>query len=218
MYRQIKNDPENVIELILKRQNAYNALASIKEKDEMFYEIRNSFNDAIENKKNNAETAADFIFLNKSGFNGVYRVNANGLFNVPSAHRKQISAITEQNILVAADLLNRTTILNGDFEAACETAQKGDFIFFDSPYYNTFDTYQKSGFSEEDHMRLAKLFKRLDGRGAYCVLTNSNEDFIKNLYAEYNQKVVDVKRMVNRNKNGRNGQEIIITNYWPPGC
>ena len=107
----------------------------------------------------------------------------------------------------------KTNLMTGDFEAACKDCKKGDFVFFDSPYFNTFDTYQKDGFSEADHKRLKALFDELTRKGVYCMLTNSNEQFIKRLYSNYYIKVVGVKRSINRDSSNRTGQEVIITNY-----
>ena len=111
------------------------------------------------------------------------------------------------------------TITDGDFEAACQTAQKGDFIFIDSPYAplnpTSFESYTKEGFDIESHKRLAKLFDELTDRGCFCMLTNHNTDFINGLYGEkgYKIDVVDVKRMINADASNRVGKEVIICNY-----
>ena len=94
-----------------------------------------------------------------------------------------------------------------------QTASLGDFVFFDSPYYNTFDTYQSNGFSEADHRRLANLFQRLTGKDVNCMLTNSNTDFILSLYKDFYIRTVQVKRLVNCDASKRTGEEIIVTNY-----
>lgn len=109
-------------------------------------------------------------------------------------------------------LLKKTQIMQGDFEKACRDAQKGDFVFFDSPYYDTFDAYQAGGFSKEDHYRLAKLFTKLSDKGVYCILANSETDFIKELYKDFYIDVVHVKRAINCDSNKRIGTEVIIYN------
>ncbi len=105
-----------------------------------------------------------------------------------------------------------------DFEEACKDCQKGDFIFFDSPYVPVSDTarfvnYTKESFKKEDYERLAQLYKKLDERGCYCMLTNNNVDWVHDLYASYRIEEVDVKRAINREGTKRKGKEIIITNY-----
>ena len=101
----------------------------------------------------------------------------------------------------------------GDFEANCDGVQAGDFVYFDSPYYDTFDTYQAGGFNEAEHRRLADLFRRFTDMGVYCMLSNSNTDFIKDLYSNYRIEIVDVKRMINADAANRVGTEVIIRNY-----
>lgn len=213
VYEQIKNNPDLVTDYLKILQDGYNTLADDKAKSAYYFEKRDAFNDFIKNNIFTAESASLFIFLNKAGFNGLYRVNASGLFNVPPAHRKKVSAYDAENITEVSKLLQKTKILQGDFEKACKGAKKGDLVFFDSPYYDTFDTYQAGGFSEEDHIRLSKLFKKLSDKGVYCILTNSETDFIKSLYKDYTVDVVPVKRMINCDGNKRTGTEVIITNF-----
>lgn len=143
----------------------------------------------------------------------MYRVNSKGFFNVPPAHRKSLNIYSQDNIKDVSKLLKKCTIVHGDFEAACKDAKKGDFVFFDSPYYNTFDAYQTGGFSKNEHKRLAKLFKKLTDKSVFCLLTNSNTDFIKTLYKDYTIEKISVKRMINSNGNNRTGIEVIVTNF-----
>ena len=213
VYEQIKTNPDGVIKRLKSLQNEYNKLTSDEDKCKYYFEKRELFNASIKNRRHTLISAALFIFLNKAGFNGLYRVNNNGEFNVPPAHRKQVNAFDESNIKAVSDSLKHTNILCGDFESACKGAKKGDLVFFDSPYYDTFDTYQAGGFSKEDHIRLAKLFKKLSDKGVYCILTNSNTDFIKELYKDYFIDVVKVKRMINSDADNREGEEVIITNF-----
>ena len=135
------------------------------------------------------------------------------MYNVPSAHRKSINIYDNDNIAAMSEVLQKTKIMCGDFAKACEDTKKGDFVFFDSPYYDTFDTYQAGGFSEADHVRLFELFKDLSDKGVYCMMTNSNCEFIKDLYKDFDINVVDVKRMINRDGKNRVGKEVIVTNY-----
>lgn len=181
--------------------------------EDNYYLVRNQYNECLMRKELSVKSAAKLVYLNKTGFNGLYRLNSKGLYNVPSAKKKKANLFDEENIKEVSNLLKSVSILSGDFEEACKKAREGDFVFFDSPYYNTFDTYQAGGFSEDDHKRLATLFKNLTEKGVKCMLTNSNEDFIKGLYKNYNIEVVNVKRLINSDATKRNGQEIIVTNY-----
>lgn len=213
MYSQIKSNLTSFINLIDRYQLQYNILSTTQEKANYYYNIRSLYNDNIKKNNMSIESAAQFIFLNKSGFNGLYRVNKKGEYNVPCAKRDKLNLYDPENIKKVSNLLSKATLLCVDFETACQDAKKDDFVFFDSPYFDTFDTYQSGGFSENDHIRLAALFRRLTDKGVKCMLTNSNTDFVKNLYADYEIDVVGVKRMVNRDSNNRVGQEIIVRNY-----
>lgn len=203
LYKQIK-DNLPILE---------DTLENINSPETDYYLIRDKFNECLSKNLETADSAAYLIYLNKHCFNGLYRVNRKGLFNVPYNHKYCPNFYDHDNLVDIHNRLQNTAITNGDFEEICKYAIKGDFIFFDSPYYNTFDTYQPGGFSEADHIRLANLFKKLTGRGVKCLLTNSNEDFIKNLYKDYNIMEVDVKRNINCDGNNRKGSEVIITNY-----
>ena len=213
MYKYIKLCPGEIVKNLFKYQTMYNDLQTNSEQTKFYLTMRDNFNSFVLNNTFNIESASLFIFLNKAGYNGLYRVNKNGLFNVPSAHRTKLNIYDANNIYAVSKLLQNCCINCGDFEDACRTVKPKDFVFFDSPYYDTFDTYQAGGFSEADHLRLAKLFQKLSENGVYCLLPNNNCDFIKNLYKDYNIEVVPVTRMVNCDKNNRVGSEVIITNF-----
>lgn len=213
VYMQIKEHPDLVIDNLNILQAGYNSLPDDASKSTYYFDKRTDFNGYISNDTFTVESAALFIFLNKAGFNGLYRVNSSGLFNVPPAHRKNVNVFNADNIIEVSHLLKKTKILQGDFESACKGVKKGDLVFFDSPYYDTFDTYQAGGFSEKDHIRLARLFKKLSDKGVFCILTNSETDFIKDLYRDYNIDIVNVKRTINCDGNNRTGTEVIITNF-----
>ena len=185
---------------------------------EYYYLIRDLYNSKLMKEEFDLELAALFVFLNKHCFNGLYRVNAKGLFNVPYNNSKK-SSIDEEVILEVSKYLKNMTICLGDFEDACKDAKEGDFIFLDSPYAplnpSSFESYTKEGFDMESHIRLAKLFDDLTKRGCFCMLTNHNTEFINDLYGNkgYKMDVVSVKRMINSDASKRTGEEIIICNY-----
>ena len=183
---------------------------------EYYYKKREQYNDKMLKSQFDMELAALFVFLNKHCFNGLYRVNGKGLFNVPYNKRTGESCTKESILAVSAGLKN-VTIRQGDFEKVCDMAQKGDFVFVDSPYAplnpSSFESYTKEGFDMESHERLAAVFKDMTARGCYCMLMNHNTEFIRGLYKEFKQEVVDVKRMINSDAANRVGKEVIITNY-----
>ncbi|MDO5303077.1 MAG: DNA adenine methylase [Clostridia bacterium] len=212
-YRIIANRPEDFIATI-------NRLDSEMSEDgkNYYYNLRERYNDKLMKSELDVEMAALFVFINKHCFNGLYRVNGKGLFNVPYNNSRKKS-IDEESILAVSEYLKKIKILQGDFEVACKDAQKGDFVFLDSPYAplnpSTFESYTKEGFDVESHVRLANLYDDLTGRGCYCMLTNHNTEFINELYENkgYRIDVVSVKRMINSDSSNRTGEEVIICNY-----
>ena len=184
---------------------------------EFYYEMRGRYNDKLKTKDYDTEMAALFIYLNKHCFNGLYRVNRKGQFNVPWNQKEQVRSVDVENIKNISYYLKSVTITCQDFEASLETAKKGDFIYFDSPYAPlnpaSFDSYTKEGFTEEEHRRLAKVFRELSERGCYCMLTNHNTELIQELYQDYLQEEVDVRRAINSDPKKRVGKEVIIRNY-----
>ena len=183
-----------------------------------YYSIREHYNDKLMRSEYDVELAALFVFINKHCFNGLYRVNGKGLFNVPYNNSRRVS-IDEEAIMAASKYLKGVTIIDGDFEQACKNAKKGDFVFIDSPYAplnpTSFESYTKEGFDIESHKRLAKLYDELTARGCYCMLTNHNTELINELYGnkDYKIDVVSVKRMINSDASNRAGEEVIICNY-----
>jgi len=213
LYTQLKNSVEKVIEKV----NEMDALPCNKE---LYYAIRKQYNDKITRRDFDAECAALMIWINKHCFNGLYRVNSKGLFNVPYNNKVNGKSIDESNIRIISDYLRKAdiTITCLDFEKACDGVEKGDFVYFDSPYVPesitaSFTDYTMDGFNLADHKRLAALFKRLDGIGAKVMLSNNDVLFVRELYSGYHIQALDVKRMINRNANKRTGKEVLITNY-----
>lgn len=181
-----------------------------------YYDVRERFNAKLGAADFDEAASALLIYLNKHCFNGLYRVNSKGGFNVPCNGSKARS-YSKENIEEVSKVLKSTTILNGDFEDACKDAVAGDFIFFDSPYAplnpTSFESYTKEGFSLEDHERLARVFRDMTDRGCYCILTNHNTDLINDLYTDYEIDVVQVKRYINADASNRKGTEVIIKNF-----
>ena len=212
-YNQIRNVPEAFLD-------AVNRLDEEMWEDgkKYYYSLREYYNDKLMKAEYDVELAALFVFINKHCFNGLYRVNGKGLFNVPYNNSRRTS-VDEEAIMEVSTYLQGVTIIDGDFEAACEEAKKGDFIFIDSPYAplnpTSFESYTKEGFDIESHKRLANLYDELTARGCYCMLTNHNTELINELYGnkDYKIDVVSVKRMINSDASNRVGEEVIICNY-----
>ena len=184
---------------------------------EFYYEMRERYNDKLKSKDYDTEMAALFIYLNKHCFNGLYRVNQKGQFNVPWNQKEQVRSVDVENIKNVSYYLKSVTITCQDFEKSLETAKRGDFIYFDSPYAplnpTSFDSYTKEGFAEEEHRRLSKVFRELSDRGCYCMLTNHNTELIRELYHDFLREEVDVRRAINSDPKKRVGKEVIIRNY-----
>ena len=189
--------------------------------EEYYYSVRNE--DQKENFKENPIyiRAARMIYLNKACFNGLYRVNSKGYFNVPSGKKEKVNAYDSENFNAIrkffVDSIIKTT--DCDFEEAVKDAKAGDFVYFDPPYdvypdKQGFVDYGKDGFGKEEQIRLAKCFDKLSKKGVNVMLSNHNTQFINELYSGYNIHVIDAKRMINSKGDGRGFvQEVIITNY-----
>lgn len=213
VYRQLKANAEAVIFNIKE-------LDSVECDKEHYMKMRAVYNKKIAAHILDAECAALTIWINKHCFNGLYRVNSKGLFNVPYNNKVSGASMSEDNLRGIGLYLNSNDveIRAGDFEGACSDVQAGDFVYFDSPYIPVSETanftdYTKDGFSYEDHLRLADLFKRLDAAGVKVMLSNHNVDLVYELYDGFKIEGVDVKRAINRDASKRVGKEVIITNY-----
>lgn len=163
------------------------------------------------------ERAAHFIYLNKTCFRGLFRVNRKGMFNVPYGEydRRYYDPVNLRN---ASIRLNDAIIRQGDFELNIYGASPNDFIYFDPPYYklgghSDFNRYTGQQFRENDQIRLAALCVELDQNGIRWALSNSNTDFIKRLYDDFNFHEIDARREINLNSKSRNIKEFLITNY-----
>ncbi len=188
--------------------------------EEFYYEIRNKDrNKKSFNRLADYTRAARTIYLNKACFNGLYRVNSKNEFNVPFGKKKKLNTYEGSNLITVSNYLtmNDVKILCCDFEEAVKDAKKGDFIYFDPPYdsdTSTFNSYTETGFDKDEQRRLAKVYKELDQRGCYVMLSNHNTKLINELYKDYNIHVIEAKRNINSDGKKRGKvEEVIITNY-----
>ena len=214
VYECIKD--ENKFVKMCRELNHYEANHS----EEFYYEIRNKDRDKNKfNKIVDYKRAARTIYLNKSCFNGLYRVNSKNEFNVPFNKKNKVNTYDSGNLGIIHSYLNFNNVktLSVDFEESVNDANKGDFIYFDPPYdsdTSTFNSYTEDGFGKKEQERLAKVYKELSGRGCYVMLSNHNTKLINELYKDYNIHVIEAKRNINSNGSKRGKvEEVIITNY-----
>lgn len=209
-YKIIKDSPEDLMDQL-------DEFDKIPLNDELYKEFRTKYNNHITEKTYDIETAALFIYLNKHSFNGLFRVNSKGLFNVPWNKKELVNSYSKDNILEISSYLKNVEIINGDFQDAVSNAKKNDFVFFDSPYAplkpTSFSSYDKTGFKVDEHIRLANLFKELTEKGVYCMATNHNTELIRDLYSDFEFEEINVRRSINSDATKRTGKELIIKNY-----
>lgn len=188
--------------------------------EEFYYEIRNKDkNKNAYNRLSDYTKAARTIYLNKACFNGLYRVNSKNEFNVPFGKKTKINTYEGSNLITVSNYLtmNNIKIQSVDFEESLKTAKKGDFVYIDPPYdsdTSTFNNYTEDGFGKEEQRRLAQVYKDLDKRGVYVMLSNHNTTLINELYKDYHIHIIEAKRNINANGKKRGKvEEVIITNY-----
>ena len=209
-YNVIKN---NVAELI-KQLRLHAARYKLAPK-EHYLQVRD------EEPLDDVRRAARLVFLNKTCYNGLYRVNKMGRFNVPFGRYKNPTICDEENLIAVNQVLRSSNakLLVADYRKATKNAGKGDFIYFDPPYQPesataNFTSYTNSGFSFDDQMQLGEWFKELDGKGCQLLLSNSNTKEIREIYCEYDIREVETLRAINCKANSRGGHtELIISNH-----
>ena len=183
--------------------------------EEYFYQLR-----AVDpSRLSEIQRASRLIYLNKTCFNGLYRVNSKGQFNVPFGSYKNPAICNEENLRACSKSLNDVNIMVQPFEEVLSQARKGDFVYFDPPYHplnctSNFTSYTKNSFNSEDQKRLAETFAALDKRGCKLMLSNSDCEFIRELYADFRIETVYAIRAINCKATGRGRiSEVLILNY-----
>lgn len=200
-YKAVQQNVEEVISV----------LKTFKNEEAFYYRLRATDTSTL----NNIERAARLIYLNKTCFNGLYRVNKKGHFNVPYGKRTG-DFLNETSLRDASEFLKATTILYSDYESTISKyAKEGDFIFLDPPYYpvgkhSDFKRYTKEFFYHDDQIKLKHEFDKLVAKGCYVLLTNSDHPFILELYQEYRIEIIETKRLISSNPNTRTGKDIIV--------
>lgn len=204
------------------RDNVDELITDLKKHDiskEYFMEIRNI--DRTEDYENwsSIQKASRFIYLNRTCFNGMYRVNSKGEFNVPFGHYKNPRIVDENNLTNCSNLLQRTEIRHADFSEILTKVQEGDFVYFDPPYVplsetSSFTSYTKDGFDIDMQFKLRDVCDELDSIGVKFLLSNSDTKLVNELYENYNIKKVFASRQINANADGRGKiTEVLVRNY-----
>ena len=225
-YAQIKNNCEEMISQLSDLQNNYKE-HSLDENKAFFYSKRDRYNELKVNGNDteNLEKAALFIFLNKTCFNGLYRVNSKGLFNVPFNSAKNPLLCDEENLRACSELLQNVEMTVGDYKECKNFIDEKTFVYIDPPYRPltqtaAFTSYSENGFSDKEQSELAEFIKLISEKGAKVVASNSdpknaneNDNFFDELYSRFEIKRIFASRMINSNAKKRGAvSELLISN------
>ncbi len=202
-YKVIRDDHDGLITALKKHAKNHN--------EEYYYKVRKQHN-----LQDPVKVVARFLYLNKTCYNGLFRVNKKGEFNVPMGRYAMPNIIQEDNLIATSEVLKKATVKYKGFEEI--KPKKGDFVYFDPPYHPTDETsftkYTKLDFSEKDQEKLRDFFVKLDRDGVKVMLSNSNTKFIKSLYKKFYISTVHAPRFVNCKPTKRGAvEEVVITNY-----
>ncbi len=225
-YNVIKNDVEELIKDLKIKEEEFLQLEN-EDRQAYFYDIRKEYNSyRITENKLSTKRAGEFIFLNRTCFNGLYRVNKNGEFNVPCGKYNNPTICDENNLRNLSLLIRNVVFQYGDYTKSEKYIDNNTFVYFDPPYRplsvtSGFTSYTKEDFNDENQRELAKYFRKLDKKDAKLMLSNSNpknmnkdDDFFEDIYKGFYINEIFAKRMINANSKGRGEiSELLITNY-----
>jgi len=207
-YLVVRDDPDALIRSLQRHRNEPEHFSRIRAYDP--------------SKLTTVQRASRFIFLNKTCYNGLYRENGSGQFNAPFGRYENPTIVDKANIAAVSEYLRHAEvrILNVSYEKCLQRARGGDFAYLDPPYFPlsttaSFTKYHRTDFTADDQKRLAGVFRKLDGRGCYLLLSNSNMPFVRQLYAGYRIQEVSATRFINckADRRGKAPNELIISNY-----
>jgi len=197
------------------------SLSNHKYEEKYYYQIRALDRDKESyNKLSDIEKASRTIYLNRTGYNGLYRVNSKGFFNVPFGLHKNPTICDRKNLIAVHIALRDVKIIHSSFETCLKLAEKNDFIYFDPPYHplsqtSNFTSYNKGNFGKDSQEELLHIFKMLDDRGCKLLLSNSYSDYILNLYKDYEINILKARRIINSNAKRRGLiKEVLIKNNF----
>ena len=225
-YNVIKNDVNELITKLKQMESEFLNLDS-DDREKYFYDVRKEYNSyKISEEELSTKRAAEFIFLNRTCFNGLYRVNRKGEFNVPFGKYKNPRICDSNNLTNLSSLLQKVVFKYGDYKKSSECVDNTTFVYFDPPYRplsvsSGFTSYTKEDFNDENQKELASYYRELDIKDAKLMLSNSNpkntnkdDNFFEEIYRGFNINEVYAKRMINADCTGRGAiSELLITNY-----
>ena len=225
-YNVIKNDVEDLITNLKQMETEYLQLEQ-EERKNYFYNKRDEYNNyTLEENDHSIQRAAQFIYLNRTCFNGLYRVNKAGKFNVPMGSHKNPTICDEENLRNLSKLIQNVQFQYGDYKRSMEYVTENTFVYFDPPYRplnvtSGFTSYTKEDFNDENQKELAEFYRELNEQNAKLMLSNSNpkntnkeDNFFDNIYQGFNIDEIYASRMINANSKGRGKiSEILVTNY-----
>ncbi len=223
-YKTIASKPKELISVLQILQNEFHSLENKNdEKKDYFYKKRELYNTRDEEK---STQAALFIFLNRTCFNGLYRVNKSNGYNVPMGSYKKPTICDDKNILAVSNILQKVEILCGDYEATLKEVVSNSFFYFDPPYKplsntSSFNAYAKGEFNDNEQIRLRDFCEKIDKQDHQWMLSNSdvkgngtNDNFFDDIYADFYITRVKARRNINSNADKRGElNELLITNY-----
>ena len=225
-YYQIKNNVESLVSKLSEIQTIYHNHTPEENKD-FFYEKRTRYNElkVNGNESENLEKAVLFIFLNKTCFNGLYRVNSKGLFNVPFNNAKKPILCDEENLRNCSNLLQNVEMKVGDYKGCESFIDDKTFVYIDPPYRPlsqtaAFTSYSENGFSDKEQIELGNFITEISNKGAMVLASNSdpknanvNDNFFDDLYSHFEIERVSASRMINSNASKRGAiNELLISN------
>lgn len=230
-YKVIQKDVTKLLDFLYRYQKSYIKLDK-KQRQEFFYDQRTNYNlqrfniDYDKYSEQWFPRAAQLIFLNRTCFNGLYRVNSKGEFNSPAGDYDNPTICDEQNLLAVHQVLQIAEIKKADFKEIVTDLKAKSFVYFDPPYRPisktaSFKAYSKQDFADNEQIQLAKLFRQLDKKGTQVMLSNSDpknndplDNFFDDIYSDYNITRVPARRMINSDPTKRGAiNEIVVTNY-----
>lgn len=225
-YNVIKNNVEDLITNLKQMETEYLQLEQ-EERKNYFYNKRDEYNNyTLKENEQNIQRAAQFIYLNRTCFNGLYRVNKAGKFNVPMGSHKNPTICDEENLRNLSELIQNVQFQYGDYKRSMEYVTENTFMYFDPPYRplnvtSGFTSYTKEDFNDENQKELAEFYRELNEQNAKLMLSNSNpkntnkeDNFFDNIYQGFNIDEIYASRMINANSKGRGKiSEILVTNY-----
>lgn len=227
MYIMVRDHIDELIEILSVYQQDYIALDTEGRKD-YYYNKRDEYNLLIQNgqSQEGVESAALFIFLNRTCFNGLYRANKSGLFNVPTGDYANPLICNEANLRAVSEALENVHIICADYSASIDHIDQNTLVYLDPPYRplkgrDSFTSYTEQDFDDSCQKALAGFIEEVDAKGAYIILSNSDpknvdpdDDFFDDLFADYDIQRINAKRRINRNSDHRGYiTELLIKNY-----